>query len=198
MVANNSCRAVFFLYLSSVALGQGPPSHQLSILVYDAAGIGPKTLERTEHLAELILSASGLQSTWSVGRAAELGSLRMDFIARAPHECLAALILSVLRVQILRHAPPSVAAQALGFSLPCARAGVHITIYADRVATVSETGGPTFARALAYAIAHELGHVLLHSAGHETSGLMKGVWSKTDWQRAPVSIISFRRMPVSS
>jgi len=32
-------------------------------------------------------------------------------------------------------------------------------------------------------VAHELGHVLLHSAEHEDSGLMKAVWSKSDWQR---------------
>lgn len=40
---------------------------------------------------------------------------------------------------------------------------------------MSERTAPTFSRVLGYALAHELGHVLLHSAGHENSGLMKGV-----------------------
>jgi hypothetical protein len=36
-----------------------------------------------------------------------------------------------------------------------------------------------------------LGHVLTHSTGHANSGLMKGVWSKTDWQRAAADLILF-------
>jgi hypothetical protein len=56
---------------------------------------------------------------------------------------------------------------------------------------VSQITAPTFGRVLGYALAHELGHVLIRSAGHEDSGLMKGVWSKADWQRAAVTIIPF-------
>jgi hypothetical protein len=33
--------------------------------------------------------------------------------------------------------------------------------------------------------------VLLQSEAHATAGLMKGIWSKSDWQRAAVSIIAF-------
>ena len=40
-------------------------------------------------------------------------------------------------------------------------------------------------------MAHELGHMLLHSGAHAPTGLMKGIWSKTDWQRAAVSVIEF-------
>jgi hypothetical protein len=76
-------------------------------------------------------------------------------------------------------------------SLPCAKRGVQVTIYADRAADVSGAGGPTFGRVLGYATGHELGHVLLHSGVHDTAVLMKGVWSKRDWQRAAVSIIPF-------
>jgi DNA-binding MurR/RpiR family transcriptional regulator len=66
-----------------------------------------------------------------------------------------------------------------------------VTIYADRIAKVSETAALTFGRVLGYAMAHELGHVLLHSVAHEDIGLMKSVWSRFDWQRAAVSVIPF-------
>ncbi len=194
---SGSWKLVFSLsLLLSAALGQAPPHPQLTVAVYDVAGIGPKTLERSERIVEAILLASGLQPKWIAGPPAELDSIGTDFTARTPRECLAAPIPSILRVQILRHAPPGMSPQALGFSLPCARAGVQVTIYADRAALACKTGGPTFGRVLAYSIAHELGHVLLHSYHHETNGLMKAVWSKSDWQRAAVTDIPFSPVDV--
>jgi hypothetical protein len=181
----------FFYLLSSTVVGQGLPDKKLSIVVYDAGAVGPKTLDRTERLAAAIFSASGLQSSWRAASKADSEILRTDFTARPTSECLTVPIPAILRVKIFRRAPAGLPARALGFSLPCAREGVQVAIYADRVANLSETGGPTFCRVLAYAIAHELGHVLLHSVRHENTGLMKGVWSKSDWQRAAVSIVSF-------
>jgi hypothetical protein len=177
--------------LSSIMVGQGLSDKKLSIVIYDGAALGSKALDRTERLASAILSASGLQSSWSEGSPSDWQTLRADFTARPAAECLTVPIPAILRVQIFRHAPPGLSSQALGLSLPCSKEGVQVAIYADRIAKVSETGGPTFCRVLAYAIAHELGHVLLHSARHEDTGLMKAVWSKSDWQRAAVSIVSF-------
>jgi hypothetical protein len=50
---------------------------------------------------------------------------------------------------------------------------------------------PELRRFRARLVAHELGHVLLRSSAHDSSGLMKGVWAKSDWQRAAVTIIPF-------
>jgi hypothetical protein len=192
MDANKSWTTGLFLcLLLTAAAGQGLPDTKLLIVVYDAAHVGSKTLERSERLAGTILLKAGIQSSWNAGAVEDLGNLGMDFSAYPGRECQAKPISGILRLQILPHAPAGLAAQALGFSLPCARRGVQVTIYADRVAEVSETGGPTFGRVLAYAMAHELGHVLLHSDRHEDAGLMKGIWSKSDWQRAAVSVISF-------
>ena len=192
MGAINSSRiALFLCLLSSSAVGQSLLDKKLSIVVYDAAHIGPKTLERAERLAGTILLEAGIPSSWNAGAIEELENLGTDFTAYPGTKCQAEPIAPILRLRILSHAVDGVAAQALGFSLPCARQGVQVTIYADRVANVSETGGPTFGRVLAYAMAHELGHLLLHSGEHEAEGLMKGVWSKSDWQRAAVRIISF-------
>jgi hypothetical protein len=181
----------FWLALGAwCSAGQTRPV-RIPIVVYDGAALGPKTLYIAETLTGRILRSSGLEAEWSTGPISDLKRLTMDFTARTAAECSSIPTPSVLRVQILKRAPAGLSAQTLGFSLPCAMTGIQVTIYADCVATVSETAAPTFGRVLGYALAHELGHVLIHSAGHEESGLMKGVWSKVDWQRAAVAIIPF-------
>jgi hypothetical protein len=164
---------------------------EIQIMIYDAAGVGSKTLFVSENLVGEVLSAAGLEAKWLSGPISDLQRLGTDITTRTPTECASVPIPDVLRVQVLARAPVGFPLQALGFSLPCATTGVQVTIYADRIANVSETAGPTFGRVLGYAMAHELGHVLLHATAHEDIGLMKGVWSRGDWQRAAVSIIPF-------
>ncbi|MBV8071989.1 MAG: hypothetical protein JO270_18920 [Acidobacteriaceae bacterium] len=177
--------------LSTAAVSHGFAETRLSIIVYDAARVRPKTLARAEHLAGVILATAGISPSWDAGSLGDLGSLAADFTAYDREECDAEQSPAMLRVQILPRAPAGFAAHALGLSLPCAKRGVRVTIYADRISHVTDNGGPTFDRTLAYVFAHELGHVLLRSATHARAGLMKGTWSKTDWQRAAVSVIPF-------
>ena len=68
---------------------------------------------------------------------------------------------------------------------------MHVTLFEDRLETVSLCSHVSFYRVLAHALAHELGHVLLRSELHEKSGLMKAIWTASDWQRAAVAIIAF-------
>jgi hypothetical protein len=164
---------------------------EIQIMVYDAAGVGPKTLSEGEKLTGEVLSIAGLDAKWFSGPISDLQRVGTDFTARILLECPTAPIPDLLRVQVIAYAPIGFPSQALGFSLPCATTGVQVTIYADRIANVSETAAPTFGRILGYAMAHELGHVLLHSAAHEDIGLMKGVWSTGDWQRAAFGVIPF-------
>lgn len=166
-------------------------SVRVSIVIYDGAHVGLKTVGQAERVAATILRTAAIQSRWESGEAQEVGNLGMDFTAYGRQQCEADPVSTILRVQILPHVPMGLPPNALGFALPCARSGVQVTIYAERVERVSQNGGPTFARVLGYAIAHELGHVLLHSDAHEPEGLMKARWSKSDWQRAAVSVISF-------
>src|SRR5205085_12404172 len=96
---------------------------------------------------------------------------------------------ATMRAEILPHAPRGFSPQALGYALPCAERGMQVTIYADRVESVSSSTLAGFHRVLGHALAHEIGHVLLRSCAHDNSGLMKGVWAKSDWQRAAITII---------
>jgi hypothetical protein len=164
---------------------------RIQIMVYDRAGVAPKALSQAEGLTGKILVAAGVDTEWSAGAISDLQRLGTDFTARTPVDCASGSGTDLVRVAVFGHAPAGLPVQALGFSLPCAMTGIQVVIYADRVAKVSETNAPTFSRVLGYAMAHELGHVLLRSAGHGDFGLMRGVWSKSDWQRAAVSIIPF-------
>jgi hypothetical protein len=179
------------ILLSTAGLSQEPRHSKVIIVIYDSAQIGVKTLDRTEAIARTILQTAGVQPDWNAGSVEELRNMSLDFTAYSRANCEERPSSAVLRVWILSRAPSGVAPHALGFSLPCARVGVQVTIYADRVADVSQSGGPTFGRVLGYAIAHELGHMLLRSDVHEAGGLMKAIWSQHDWQRAAVSIVPF-------
>ncbi len=192
MGAKKCWRTGFLLsLLSTTVIGQVRPNIKLEVIVYDVAEVGSETLERAERLAGTVLLTAAIESTWIAGPLGDLRKVGMDFTAYTGKECQADPLSAALRLQVRRRAPAGFRPNALAFALPCARSGMQVTIFADRVAEVSETGGPTFGRVLGYAMAHELGHVLLQSEAHATAGLMKGIWSQSDRQRAAVSIISF-------
>ena len=164
---------------------------KMPIMVYDRAGLSPRTWSQAEGLTDNILLTVGVGTNWIAGSTSDPEGLKMDFSARTSDNCANASGIDFVRVVVLAHAPAGVPIATLGFSLPCARTGIQVVIYADRIAKVSETNAPTFNRVLGYALAHELGHVLLRSAAHANTGLMRSIWSKSDWQRAAVSIIGF-------
>jgi hypothetical protein len=163
---------------------------QIIVSAYNFAHIGSKTLTQSEELATRIFAQAGVDAQWTTGALSDLETLVNDFSATPLGRCTARLP-AVLQVQILSRAPNGFPSQGLGYSLPCAGQGVQVTIFADRVEAVSRTTLASFYRVLAYALAHELGHVLLRSSVHEQSGLMKGIWTQSDWQRAAVTIIPF-------
>jgi len=163
---------------------------QIIVSAYDFAHIGSKTLTQTEQLATRIFALAKVDAQWTSGSLADVRTLMNDFSATPSGRCAAPLP-AVLKVQIFSLAPNGFPLQGLGYSLPCAGQGVQVTIFSDRVEAVSRTTLTSFYRVLAYALAHELGHVLLRSSVHEQSGLMKGIWTKADWQRAAVTVIAF-------
>ncbi len=168
---------LFLSLLATAALGQETPRLEITIVVYDSAHVGAKSLDRTERIAGTILQTAGLELRWGTGVLEDLGDLGTDSTAYSPRDCENRPTSASLRVQILSRAPSGFAAQALGYSLPCAKRGIQVTVFADKVAAFSEREGPTFSRALGYAITHELGHVLVRSRAHQTEGLMKNIGS---------------------
>jgi hypothetical protein len=164
---------------------------KLTIETYDFAHLGSQILAQAEQLATRIFATAGVDTRWTAGSLLDTVHLTSDFSAVSQHQCAATLPLAKVRVQLLLHAPNGFSYQALGYALPCSERGMQITLYTDRMKTVSYSTDAVFHRVLGYALAHEIGHVLLRSSEHGKSGLMKALWTKNDWQRAAMLTIPF-------
>lgn len=165
----------------------------VSVSVYDFAHVGSKPLEQAEKLAAEVFMSVGILARLTTAMSPDpLGS---DFSALSRDGCGGLPRPVTIRAQILQHAPAGFRPSALGYSLPCAQSGAQITLYADRMEVVSRTANASFYRVLGHTLAHELGHVLLRSTAHESSGLMKAIWTQKDWQQAAVLEIRFSSHP---
>jgi hypothetical protein len=164
---------------------------RIVISTYDFAKISAKTLLQAEQLASAVFAAAGIEAQWAPGSLSEARNLGTDFSSVSTDQCAARLTQTGIRVQFLAHAPSGFAQNGLGFALPCAERGIQVTIYADRVEATTASTLASYYRVLGHAVAHEIGHVLLRSCRHDDSGLMKGVWSKLDWQHAAVALVAF-------
>jgi hypothetical protein len=165
---------------------------EFSVLVYDLAHVGSKTLKQAEGIGIEIFSNAGVNVRFATASVADRGELLTDFTVPPARGCAhQPLSSAVLRAQILSHAPAGLPRETLGYSLPCARRGVQVTLFADRIEDVSHNTYACFYRVLGHALAHEVGHVLLRSEAHTHEGLMKARWTRSDWQRAAVLAIGF-------
>ncbi len=164
---------------------------KITVSVYNLARVPRGTLAHSERLATEIFKSAGITTEWTTVPVWDGTDLLTDFSASPANGCTEPLHSDTVRVQILPYAPPGFSIQALGYSLPCAERGIQVTIYADRVEAVSQHSLAAFYRVLGHALAHEVGHVLLRSSVHESDGIMKGVWSRNDWQRAAVTTVRF-------
>ncbi len=97
-----------------------------------------------------------------------------------------------LVVRMMRRMPANVFPGALGFSLPFARRGAHVSIFYDRVQILARSVNTAPYIILGHAIAHEIGHVLLHSSEHTSGGLMQARWSPASWRLASAGLLAFR------
>jgi hypothetical protein len=163
----------------------------LTVSVYDFAHIGSKTLNDAERVAAEAFVSAGIVARLTTANSLDKKVLGSDFSATPGGGCVESELPPTIRAQILPHAPPRFSPGALGYSLPCARQGAQITLFADRMEAVSHTANASFYRVLGHSLAHELGHVLRRSSGHDPSGLMKDVWNQQDWRRAAISVVSF-------
>jgi hypothetical protein len=165
---------------------------EFSILLYDLAHVGSKTLQQADRIATEIFSNAGVNVRFATVSLTDPSELLTDFTARPASGCTQPLASAVLRAQILPHAPVGLPRGTLGYALPCARRGVQVTLFADSIEEVSHNAyTPSFCRVLGHVLAHEVGHVLLRSEAHTQDGLMKALWTRSDWQRAAVLAIGF-------
>jgi hypothetical protein len=94
-------------------------------------------------------------------------------------------------IRILPTAPANIFPGALGFALPFAEVGAHVTIFYDRVAATALSWDVSPYVVLGCAMAHEIGHVLLRSSDHSSVGLMQAHWNRATWHLASEGLLAF-------
>ncbi len=152
-----------------------------TVMIHDQAHLQPEDLSSATRTMASVFRRSGIDFSVISGSPDGPDAQIVDFracIAASPRHSGSVPI----RLRIIASAPPGFSPATLGFALPCARYGANATVFADRVMRVSCDLSVPFPTALGYALAHELGHLLLQSDEHTPTGIMRAVWSRSDWR----------------
>jgi hypothetical protein len=167
------------------------PDPKLTLRVYNLAHVEPHALRGARQVTAQILERAGIRSVWTAGDVNAGESHLVDARTTADRACDDALRSSELRIRLVPAAPPGLPPMELAFALPCARYGVQVTVFIDRIEQVAARISPCYATVLGHAIAHEVGHVLLRSEQHASTGLMRAVWDRKDWDRVATAGLWF-------
>jgi hypothetical protein len=159
--------------------------------LYNLANVPSKTLNRAIEETTNILAVAGVQVLWQEGQADSAEGRTVDMTPRPVATDGSRDDRDFVVVRVVRGIPPSAMPRALGFTLPWAQNGVHVTMFYDRIEEVALSVPPGVARILGDALAHELGHVLLGSGQHSQAGIMKAVWSKADYRHLAARQLEF-------
>jgi len=155
----------------------------LRVHVYNLADVHTKSLERALRETARILAVAGIEIVFEPCSADSPEAHTSDMtrwlssMRQKPDDR------HFLVVRMVRGFPAEVLPKMLGFSLPSARKGVHVTVFCDRVERVSSGTPAPRETVLGSVLAHEIGHVLLRSEEHTPGGIMKAVWNRADYQR---------------
>ena len=163
----------------------------LHVHLYDFANVPRQTLDRAMEETARILAPAGVQVLWHPGEADSPEGRTVDMTPRPVATDGSRDDRPFVVVRMVRGVPAAALPRALGFALPFAQSGVHVTMFYDRIEEVALSVPPGVARILGNALAHELGHVLLGSGQHSQAGIMKAVWSKADYRHLAACPLEF-------
>ncbi len=167
--------ALMVALCSSWAQGDSRP---LTIHIYNLANVPSRRLDSATRDAGRILATAGIEAVWE-RRPEEREAHVLDLTAckRPAYDGRGYIV-----VAIVGSVPARYHSGALGYALPNAQAGVNATIFYERIKQIGEEGGTDLATVLGDVMAHEIGHVLLGTTEHSRGGIMKGTWSRVDFQ----------------
>ncbi len=181
-----------FLMVTTSGAAQEPSKQlqaaeiELTVRIYDYAGILHRTLQAARGEAAAILAKAGVETEWQLCAAAEGQMSKACNEPMRPDE---------LTVRIVRRPKPHNG--ALG-STECGAAvenaqglGVYSTLYADCLDTMPRVDGLLPSAMLGHLIAHEIGHLLLPGTDHAASGIMCPQMREGDWNLARVGALTF-------
>lgn len=161
---------------------------QITIRIYDYAGIEPRLLQRARQQAAKILERAGVASRWEKCRTS-LVEAEQD--ASCAQRAGAALI--QLRIFPGNMAKKIASAETqFGYSLPLdGDFGIIAGVYLDRTLNFARLMGLDAEVVLGYTMAHEIGHLLLGSHSHASQGIMRPTWGERDIHLAKTGVLGF-------
>jgi hypothetical protein len=163
----------------------------LHIHLYDRANVPRQTLDRATEETTRVLAAAGVQVLWQRGEADSPEGRTVEMTSGTVPTDLLRDDRPFVVVRMVRGVPAIALPRALGFALPWAQNGVHVTVFYDRIEDLALSVPAGAAKILGNALAHEIGHVLLRSEQHSLNGVMKAVWSRADYRHLAARQLEF-------
>jgi hypothetical protein len=179
------------LFTVAWTYGQAAANLEMTIHVYDYAGIDPGELVEAEAFATRILHKAGLRTQWS--------NCRFSPAATALKRCAAAaggvthLYIRLVPERMAGKLAPST--RILGMSLPTSPGTfpVDAYVFAERVGVFAEQDRGVVPPLLGAAITHEVGHLLLAGNAHTVTGIMSARWGPKEKKDALMGVLTFSR-----
>ena len=177
--------SLLFMLSWTFAYGQAGANLEVTIHVYDYAGIAPAVLADAEAFAARILHKAGLRTQWSNCR-----------LFPASEMCAAAGGVTHLYIRLLPEAMASkIAAPArmLGMAVLTSRGTfpVDAYVFTERVGAFAEQDRYPVPPLLGAAITHEVGHLLGNA--HTINGIMSAPWRPKERKDALMGVLTFSR-----
>jgi hypothetical protein len=167
--------AAVLLVFSTSLMADPQTTSNLTVRIYNNAGISPEDLRLATLEAEHILRKANITTSW-----VECW-YRTTESPRATEHCHEPLGSNTLTLRL--QAATSAAATkvvSMGFALVNLqdRAPFLATVYSDRVEAVARSANVDTRSLLGRAVAHEIGHLLLNTNRHADAGLMREKWTR--------------------
>jgi hypothetical protein len=150
---------------------------QITVQLYNAAGIARSVVLNAEHEADWIFAKAGVRVNWV--------SCHFDPESVKAQECTETDDPFIFVLRINPGYPSSVVSvEALGFALPFTDKAKHCAVNYQNVEAVYQKNRDLvdLNRLLANVIVHELSHLVFESTRHG-EGVMHANWSRTDLKR---------------
>jgi hypothetical protein len=144
----------------------------LTVVVYDYAGLTDSSMNEVESLGAMLLSRAGIRAQWVHCLAHQPGS--------RPALCDGNLETGSVMIRILkaRVGQPNKIGDPLGWAEV---ESSYASLDASAIGKYADHNGLPAANLMAYAATHEIGHLLLGEK-HAPTGIMWAAWGKTEYR----------------
>jgi hypothetical protein len=165
----------------------------LQVQFYDLVNLPRGVAAAARDQLSHIFALAGTEIDWVEALSAGPEAFEVDFSGYSMKKALCAGLppSACLRIRIIGRSPPGLRAPALGYALPCAKYGIHATIFYNRVEELARASESSLGVILGHVMAHELGHLLLRSEEHSATGVMRKSWTRSDVRAALTGAMSF-------